>query len=499
MRIIKNIRLLAGLVILVSFMLVWLRFDTFGKAATLLTQGQLIHAAFALSAAAVVVIFTVILLSTLLFGRVYCSTICPLGLLQDLIARLTRKFNKKPYHPLPPYSSLHAIVFALVIGSAGAGFIFPLALIEPFSTFGRIFAGVCQPLAAQVFRITAPILSTGINWLGQASAKPFSLFNTVIALVLLTGLTIATYKAGRVYCNTICPVGAILRFIARFSLFRLTIDHEACSSCRLCEKVCKAGCIDAAQKTLDFSRCVSCYNCAASCSFSAIKFERSKPVSAQPAFQPGRRAALATLVSAISGYLLPKTLLAGSENPEQILPPGAMTAEQFHKTCISCHLCVIACPSSVIQPHAAPAGPKSILKPALNFELGMCEQNCNLCSQICPVNAIQPVSAAEKRFMKIGEVEYKKHLCVVETDGKDCGACAEHCPTQAVRMVPYHSNLMIPETNPDICIGCGSCEHICPVRPGRAIIVHPVARQTFIKLPEPETLPNSGQPDDFPF
>lgn len=499
MRIIKNLRLLAGLAILAGFILAWLRFDTFGGAATSLASWQFIHSIFALTITAAPVGLITVLLITLLVGRVYCSTICPLGLLQDLIARLTRRFNRKPYQPVQPYSKLHSLVFSMVAGSAVAGFIFPLAIIEPFSTFGQIFAGVFQPLAAQIFRSTAPLLSTGINWLGQTSVKPFSLLNTTIAFLLLTGLSIATYKAGRIYCNTICPVGGILRFISRFSLFKLSIISSTCTSCKQCEKVCKAGCINVAQKTLDFSRCVSCYNCVASCNFSAIKFGRSKPTVEQPIHLPGRRAALVTLAGAAAGYLMPKTLVAGSEIPKQILPPGAMTAEHFYQTCISCHLCVTACPSSVILPHAEPSGPKSILKPALNFELGMCEQNCNLCSQICPVNAIQSVPSEKKKFMKIGEVEYKKHLCVVETDGKDCGACAEHCPTQAVSMVPYHNNLMIPKTNPDICIGCGSCEHICPVRPDRAIIVHPVTKQTFITMPEAEALPDSGVPDDFPF
>ncbi|HAE41035.1 MAG TPA: hypothetical protein DCG57_20740 [Candidatus Riflebacteria bacterium] len=500
MRIVKNLRLLGGVAVLTCFVFAWLRFDTFGPAATLLEHTQMAYAIFELPLISAAIALIAITLTTLLVGRVYCSTLCPLGLLQDLIARLTRRFNKKPYQKLSPYSSMHALIFALAAASAVGGFVLPLAIIEPFSTFGQIFAGIFQPLAARFFSATAPLLSTGINWFGQASAKPFSLLNSMISVLLLAGLTIAVYKAGRIYCNTICPVGAILRFTAKYSIFRLAIDDSACTSCRLCEKFCKAGCIDVAQKNIDFSRCVSCYNCYASCNFAAIKFGRPAATAGEkPDFMPGRRAAIATIAGGVAGYVLPKALPAASQSPAQILPPGAMTAERFYQSCISCHLCVIACPSSVIQPHSTPESPRSLLKPALNFDLGMCEQNCNLCSQICPVNAIQPVAAARKKLMKIGEVEYKKHLCVVETDGKDCGACAEHCPTQAVRMVPYHNNLMIPQTDPAICIGCGSCEHICPVRPDRAIIVHPVAQQTFIEMPEPEALPDGGQPAEFPF
>ncbi len=501
MRSVKKIRLIIGVTVLATFVAAWLRFDTFGGAIALLEGTQLVYAVFELPLLAAVIALAAILLTTLLAGRVYCSTLCPLGLLQDLIARLTRRFNHhKPYQVLAPHGLLHAVVFALVSGAAAAGFILPLAILEPFSTFGQISAGIFQPLAAKFFLTVAPMVSTGINWFGQAADRPFSLLNSLVAAVLLAALTFAVYKAGRIYCNTLCPVGAILRLVARYSIFRLSIDENACTSCRLCEKACKAGCIDVSRRTLDFSRCVSCYNCAASCNFSAIKLGRTVAAPAEKSvFMPGRRAAIAAISGAAAGYVLPKALLAGSENPAKILPPGAMNAERFYQACISCHLCVTACPSSVIRPSAAPETPLSLLKPSLDFELGMCEQNCNLCSQICPVNAIQPIDKEKKRLLKIGEVEYIERLCVVETDGNDCGACAEHCPTQAVRMVPYKDNLMIPQTDPSICIGCGSCEHICPVRPDRAIIVHPVKQQHYIELPEPEALPDSGQPAEFPF
>lgn len=497
---VKKIRLIIGVTVLAAFIAAWLRYDTFGSAAAFLEETQLVYAVFELPMLAAVIALAIILLTTLLVGRVYCSTICPLGLLQDLIARLTRRFNRKPYQTLAPHGQLHAAVFALVVGAASAGFILPLALLEPFSTFGQLFAGIFQPLAAKFFLTAAPMVSTDINWFGQAADRPFSMLNSLVASFLLAALTFAVYKAGRIYCNTLCPVGAILRFVAKYSFFRLSIDESVCTSCRLCEKACKAGCIDVASKTLDFSRCVSCYNCTASCNFAAIRFGRAAAAtSAKPLFMPGRRAAIAAVAGAAVGYVLPKALIAGAESPAKILPPGAMNAKRFYQACISCHLCVTACPSSVIRPSAAPESPLSLLKPSLDFELGMCEQNCNLCSQICPVNAIQPVDADKKKLMKIGEVEYIKQLCVVETDGNDCGACSEHCPTQAVRMVPYKNNLMIPQTDTSICIGCGSCEHICPVRPNRAIIVHPVKQQTFIELPEPEALPDSGQPAEFPF
>ncbi|MDR0825199.1 MAG: 4Fe-4S dicluster domain-containing protein, partial [Prevotella sp.] len=79
----------------------------------------------------------------------------------------------------------------------------------------------------------------------------------------------------------------------------------------------------------------------------------------------------------------------------------------------------------------------------------------------------------EKQMTQIGRVTFNEDICIVHTEETNCGACAEHCPTQAVSMIPYDKaeGLTIPSINPDICIGCGGCEYICPVRPHRAIHV----------------------------
>ncbi|HMM59729.1 MAG TPA: 4Fe-4S binding protein, partial [Candidatus Rifleibacterium sp.] len=337
------------------------------------------------------------------------------------------------------------------------------------------------------------------NWLGMASLKPFDVAGTAIVVAMTLLLFILCWRWGRVYCNSLCPVGAVLRMIAGHSMVKVVIDTEKCVSCGVCEKICKAGCIDAATKTIDNSRCIACFNCLDSCRLSGIllKAGANKHTKTSAPTSNGRRAFVGGLAAAAAGYFLP-VKLQSAPAADTILPPGAGNHKDFSSRCISCHLCVAACPSSVIRPSSPGTGLRSLQQPSLVFDLGMCEQNCNLCSQICPVMAIKPIITEHKKFLKIGEVVYKQNLCVVETNGTDCGACAEHCPTQAVRMVPYRNNLMIPQTDPSICIGCGSCEHICPVRPDKAIIVKPVAEQTIITLPEQEKLAPKAE-NEFPF
>ena len=500
MKNLKKLRQVAGFFVFIGFVALFSRFDTFGALAEVLTFFQLGPALVSLHLLAGFAGVAAVALLTLIAGRVYCSVFCPFGLLQDVFARIGRLFSRCQFKALPALMFLHYGLAFIVFGAVIAGFMLPLSLIEPFSLSGRVFTAVFQPVLSFVFRSDAFAGAGGINWFRQASIKPFSLPGTLMAVAAVLLFMVVCNKWGRVYCNSVCPVGAFLRLLARFSIFRLKINPTLCIGCGMCAKHCKAGCIDVADKHIDFSRCVACYNCVSVCNVSAINLQKSSVCEPQKVeFSAGRRAMGACMVGAAVGYLAPVVIFAKPKNTEVILPPGALNYQRFSSKCISCHLCVSACPSSIIRPMAISPMLVSLQQPVLDFSAGMCEQNCNLCSQICPVEAIVPVSKEDKRLLKIGEVVYRKHLCVVETNGRDCGACAEHCPTQAVKMVPYHSNLMIPEITPEICIGCGSCEHICPVRPEKAIIVRSVNEQTFVKMPEQKKLLNSGEQEEFPF
>ena len=167
-----------------------------------------------------------------------------------------------------------------------------------------------------------------------------------------------------------------------------------------------------------------------------------------------------------------------------VTPPGSVNVKRFNEHCTACHLCVSKCPSNVLKPALLEYGLAGILQPTMNFEHGFCNYHCTLCTEICPANALEKITEEEKKTLQVGHVHYIKENCVVVTDGTDCGACSEHCPTQAVSMQPYKNGLRIPVIDQDLCVGCGACEYICPVRPYRAIYVtgNPVHKRAH--LPE---------------
>ncbi len=138
------------------------------------------------------------------------------------------------------------------------------------------------------------------------------------------------------------------------------------------------------------------------------------------------------------------------------------------------------------------------MKPHLDYDNSYCNYECTVCSDVCPNHAIKPLTKEEKVTTQVGIAHFFKNRCIVEIDGTDCGACSEHCPTQAVKMVPYKGDLRIPKVEPEICIGCGGCESICPARPDRAIIVKANVVHQFASKPKVEEI-KEIEVDEFGF
>ena len=461
--------------------------------------------------------FLVVLLLTALFGRVYCSALCPLGILQDVVIFLARKRRKKPSHK---FSRAHNIMRYSILGLtvvlliAGSGLL--LNLLDPFSSFGRIFSNLFRPAAIGLNNAASAAMEPlGAHSLYRVQAGALAPLSLGIALATLLLLLWLAAKHGRLYCNTLCPVGALLGLVSKVSFLRIGIDPEACIGCKLCEKTCKAGCIDSKNMNLDMSRCVACYNCLTACKQNALRFEkgwRKKAPAELPNYE--RRDFMAS-----SGIFL--VGLAGATEPmKKILqsrpttiplrtsspasPPGSGSIERFNSICTACQLCVSSCPSRVLTPAAFEYGLQGMMQPRMDFRSGHCNYECTICTEICPSGALKPLSVERKKQTQLGVAHFIQENCVVFTDHTNCGACSEHCPTKAVDMVPFPNDsgkqLVIPKVNPDICVGCGGCEHACPTKPYKAIYVdgnpvHKLAQKPVVKKIEQKV----DHKKDFPF
>ena len=433
---------------------------------------------------------------TLVFGRIYCSVICPLGVMQDIISRLhgMRKKNRFTYSKEKRW--LRYTVLAVFVVSALAGVNAVVSLLAPYSSYGRIASSLMKPVYEAGNNVLAAIAEHFNSYAFYGvDVWMRSLPTLIVASVTLVVIAVLAWRGGRTYCNTVCPVGTILSFLARFSWFKVRIDGSKCVNCGLCTKNCKASAIDFKNHKIDYSRCVVCGDCIGKCNKGAISLSHSLPRQDEQrqASQSspsggvdgaGRRSFLIGLAVAATGTALAQEkkkvdggLVAIEDKiaPERltpITPPGSLSARHFAQHCTACQLCVSTCPNGVLRPSTSLS---SFMQPTVSYERGYCRPECTKCGEVCPTGAIKPITRADKSAIQVGHAVWIKDNCVPLTDGVECGNCARHCPTGAITMVPIDSaderSLRIPVVNEARCIGCGACENLCPARPFSAIYV----------------------------
>ena len=222
-------------------------------------------------------VVALLVLATLLFGRIYCSIICPLGVMQDIIARFGSRGRKRKYRYSysPAKNWLRYGVLALFIAALVAGIGSFVALIAPYSAYGRIAQNLLAPLYGWGNNLLAYLAERADSYaFYRTEVWIRSLTTLLIAAATLILLIILAWRNGRTWCNTVCPVGTVLGFFSRFSLFRPVIDTAKCNACGLCARQCKASCIDSKHHTIDYSRCVACMDCLDNCKQGAISYRR---------------------------------------------------------------------------------------------------------------------------------------------------------------------------------------------------------------------------------
>ena len=474
------------------------------------------------------VVFVLIL--TLLLGRIYCSVICPLGVLQDFFAWVGRwklfRRNRKArfaskYSHSAPKTLLRLTVLALFIIMLLTGFNAGFVLLAPYSSYGRMVASFLQPLYIGLNNLLAQWSETNDNFMFyQVEPHDNPLLLILVAAITALILLVLSFMHGRTYCNTICPVGTTLGYLSKFSWLKMQVDEDKCIKCGLCEKNCKASCIKVEKGQpvqFDYTRCVTCGNCQTVCAKDALHLAPAKRKTIQarssgqsslsnPSSSISRRTFLAVTGTAVAAAAIKaqeKTTdggLAAIEDKlvptrkKPLTPPGSLSAANLQQHCTACQLCIANCPNGVLRPSTDLA---HFMQPAMEYDRGFCRPECTRCADVCPAGAIKPITKEEKTAIQIGHAVWIDKNCLPVADGQKCGSCAAHCPAGAIQMVPIDKSirqnpndgqwydgdgnqldwrsvndlLRIPVVDTEKCIGCGKCEYLCPARPFSAIYV----------------------------
>ena len=439
-----------------------------------------------------VVVVVALLLLTLLFGRVYCSVICPLGVMQDISAWFGKRARKHRYSYSKAMNWLRYTMLALMAGLLLTGFGGVAALIAPYSSYGRMVQNLLQPVWISCNNMLASWAADNDSYMFydvDLWVRNWTVFGIATASFII--IAVLAWRNGRTYCNTICPVGTLLGFFSRFSLLAPVIDTSKCNGCGLCARNCKAACISSKEHKIDLSRCVACFDCIDNCHKHAISFTRRKKQhsEADHAETTGNvsesRRNFLTAVGAVTAASVikaqEKTVDGGLAvihdkkvpvRATRIVPPGAVGLRHLAQHCTACQLCVAACPNGVLRPSSSA---ESFMQPESSYERGYCRPECTRCSEVCPAGAIKPIGRDDKSSIQIGHAVWVADNCIPLTDGVECGNCARHCPAGAIKMVRSDASnpesLRIPVVNEERCIGCGACENLCPARPCSAIFV----------------------------
>lgn len=434
-----------------------------------------------------------IILLTLLFGRVYCSVICPLGILQDIIVRLGRFGSKNRYKYRKPLKWLQYSFLGLFVISFIIELTFLVSLLDPYAAYGRIASN----FGSQVYVALNNLFAT---WAERHDSTLFytmaynhkTAITLIVSGVSLLVVMVLSILNGRIYCTTVCPAGTLLGFISKYSFFKPVLDTDLCNGCKICAKNCKSSCIDPVNHLIDYSRCVVCMDCTVKCKQGAIKYQYVSRKSAKPKVHPQvsgndeegdrRRFLSLTALLAIGGALKAQdkikkeiTVLKEKEDPKRstpITPPGSHAFGHLSRHCTACGLCISGCPNNLLSPSSSFA---TLMQPVMSYRDGYCRPECVVCSELCPTGAIGKITKEEKSSIQIGQAKWVRKRCIVLTDDVDCGNCARHCPSDAIEMVPSdpknEQSRKIPSINTERCIGCGACEYLCPARPLSAIYV----------------------------
>lgn len=409
-----------------------------------------------------------IVLLTVLAGRFFCGWICPLGTALD--ATDTAFFRKRT-HGKPDTAARNIKYYVLAGMLIAAAFGSQLAyLMDPITIITRAFTFALFPVVTLATRagIALPYVPSDVQY--------FFRFNFLAAAVLI-GILAANAVSRRYWCRNLCPLGALLGLLSRFSIVRRMVA-SSCPSCENCIPDCKMGAIMDDPTQYQATECIYCYSCTPVCptlstriapSIQTQGYHGELDLDRRRVFQA---AGIGVLIAALGQTnVAAKTSRTGKTKTSSdmlIRPPGALPEDEFTERCIRCSECMKVCPTNGLQPSLAEAGFEGIWTPVLIPRIGECTRQCNLCSQVCSTQAIQPFEVKEKPHIFIGTAVIDRSQCIAWNSNKQCLVCDECCSYRAVIWKTVEG-VRRPFVEEHKCVGCGICENVCPIQPVAAI------------------------------
>jgi len=431
------------------------------------------------------------ILLTLLLGRVWCGWFCPVGTILDWIPLRTWK-KQQPKVSEGVRGVKHVLLLVILLAALFTNL--SLLIFDPLTILYRTLTTAIWPgldkiiTAIEMSLYSIPFLQPVIGGFDSLirpavfPAHPAVYRYGALYLGFFLALIGLNYYAPRFWCRYLCPLGAMLGVIGKYSLVHCEVS-ASCSTCGNCFNKCPTGAIQVNQEVFcDPGECTMCMACAMDCPKDSITFPARI---AQFIYQPydiDRRKALFSLGTAVVGVsLIDSKLIKGEPSPQMIRPPGVIN-DIFLEKCIRCGECSTVCPTNAIQMALSEGGLEGFWTPVLVPRIGYCDYSCNACGQVCPVEAIPPLALDIKRTQVIGKADIDQDRCLPWAEDTECIVCEEMCPVpdKAIelehRMILTNSGEVISLQQPvvihDLCIGCGICEYKCPLAGEAAIRIH---------------------------